>query len=170
MMVFLDLFEALSQERAFDLLGDFLAIPALDEFGGRSAGSKAGNERVAFDVAQRILELTLDLLARDRHLEVFAARADLVDLDVQFQLSLRFVFPVGERLARGRRFLVQKAGGRFGIVVFAGTHRKRLPRAAPKGRGGRSSGVLLSCEKIKMEREMGFEPTTTTLATWCLYP
>ena len=83
LVILVDLLQAGHQERRLDLAGDLLAEPLLDELPGRVAGAEARDRRLAGHLAERVLELLLDVGPGDRDLDVLLAGADVADLDVE---------------------------------------------------------------------------------------
>ena len=160
LVLLVELFQAGHQQGLLDLAGDLLAKPLLDELARGMAGPEAGDHGLLGHVAERVLELLLDIRARDADLQMFLARPDFADLYVQ----------VESRLGRecGRTVF---GGIRRIEVFFPGAHRRRSFGATGWDGLGRHHAPDAIERKPparlqeKMEREMGFEPTTITLAT-----
>ena len=151
LLLLVHLREAVHQQFALDLLGDVLAEAGLDQLPRRMAGTEARHVRGRHQLGELLVEVPLDVLVRDRHGDVPLARAAVLDLDLQGEpLGFLFLFRDG-RVGSGFRTSSVKS------AVFAVSHdRSRQPRLP----------IVLARAGCK-ERVMGFEPTTTTLATSC---
>ena len=180
-----DLRQAVHQQRALDPAGHVLAETVLDQFPRGVPRTEAGHVGLGHQFAELLVQVTIDVLARHRHGDVPLAGAPLVDLDFELQRNLLFALApfvlfvlvddrlVGEDLSRLEG--LRPCQG-FVVVVFVFVCHDRLPlarnwtlirnRACQGPLPGKFKGGDWSLVK-KKERVMGFEPTTTTLATSC---
>ncbi len=137
--------EAVHQQLALDLRGDVLAKAGLDQLPRRPARPKSRHVRRGHQLGELLVEVPLDVLARNRDGDVTLARAAGVDLHLQgkrLRLPLR-----SSAAADASEFNTASGSSRLSVSDII------VPMC----------GMSLHCQ----ERVMGFEPTTTTLATSC---
>ena len=97
----MDLREAVHQQRALDPAGHVLAKAILDQFPRRMTGTETGHLGRRHQLAELLVQVAIDVLARHGHGDVPLAGAAVVDLDVQIQPGLFFLALfalVGDRL------------------------------------------------------------------------
>jgi len=104
LLILVHLRKAVHQELALDLPGDILAKTVLDQLSRGAARPKTGNVRRRHQLGEFLVEVPIDVLARDRNRNVALARAARVDLHLEGK-SLRLLFAfLGDVLAGGRIF------------------------------------------------------------------
>ena len=84
-----DLLQAVEQQRAFHLVGDFIAKAVLDDLPRCAADPEARHGGRRHHLAERIVEVALDIGPGDRHRHVPLARARAGHLNIELKLLLR---------------------------------------------------------------------------------
>src|SRR5690606_33808842 len=92
-LFFADLAQAVHQQRTLDLLADLVLEAALDELARSAADAEAGDRSGRHQLAISLVEVAIDILARDCHGDVTLAGAGAGDLNVEVQPLGRFLFP-----------------------------------------------------------------------------
>ena len=185
-VIVVDLGQAVHQQRALDPADHVFAKAILDQFPRRVTGPETRHVGRRHQLAELLVQVAIDVLARHGHGDVPLAGAAVVDLDLQIQLGLFFLALlaligdrlIGDDLSRSQSPLVLQG---FIVVVLVCVCHDDMPPArtwnslakpiSPRPRAGRHcAGSSEAWDRLlgkKKERVMGFEPTTTTLATSC---
>ena len=117
LVVLVELLQRRHQQRRLDLVGDLLLESLDHQLSGCAPGPEARYGHVLAEVVERLVELPLDLAARDRDLDVLLARADVADVDLHLQLARPRV-----RLCRDR-LIPHRDGGAGLAFLLLGAHR-----------------------------------------------
>ena len=116
----MDLGQAVHQQRALDPADDILAKAVLDQFPRRMAGPETRHVGLRHQLAELLVQVAIDVLARHGHGDVPLAGAAVVDLDVQVQLGtffLAFFALIDDRLVGDEFFRFQGPLVLQGFVV-----------------------------------------------------
>ena len=106
-LLFADLLQAIEQQGALHLIGDFIAEAMLDDLPRRAADPEARHGGRRHHFAERIVEVPIDVVARDRHRHVPFARAGARHLHVEIQRLIgRFFAFAFDRHAAESSYLV----------------------------------------------------------------
>ncbi len=106
-LLFADLLQAIEQQTALHLVGNFIAKAMLDDLARRATNAEAGHGGRGHHLAEGVVEVSIDVLARDRHRHVPFAGARAGHLNVEFQ-----------GLIRRRLVALHRHGGRVLFLVY----------------------------------------------------
>jgi hypothetical protein len=121
MLFFADLLQAIEQQRALDLVCDLISKTTFDDFARRSAGAEAGHGRRWHHLAEGVIEVAINVVARDRYRHVPLAGAGAGDLDGKIErlVLLRLIVLA---LGLGRHAGSASSGGNLVVVISVGGH------------------------------------------------